>query len=201
MITHRALILLFNGVQIIDFAGPYEVLGQARDPAGEPLLAIATTSPGGTPITAAMGLRVTPDHALEAAPAAHLLVIPGGDLAPYFDNSALLDWIRRRSAQAAITLSVCNGALLLARAGLLDGLAATTWKPSLPDLARLAPRSLMVEARYVDSGRIVTSAGLSAGLDATLHCVARLCGMTVAEAAAERLEYRWRREDRADSQP
>lgn len=194
MITHRALILLFNGVQIIDFAGPYEVLGQARDPAGEPLLAIATTSPGGTPITAAMGLRVTPDHALEAAPAAHLLVIPGGDAGPCLEDPALLDWMRRRSAQAAITLSVCNGALLLARAGLLDGLAATTWTPSLPELARLAPRTRVVERRFVDNGRIVTSAGLSAGLDAALHCVARLCGAAVAEAAADRLEYHWRRE-------
>jgi putative intracellular protease/amidase len=181
----RVGIVLFDGVQIIDFAAPYEVFGQAR-------FRVFTVSMDGKPVTAEMGLKVTPDHAMADAPAMDVLVVPGGSVHAAMRDASLLAALRARSPSARHVLSICTGAHLLAEAGLLDGLRATTFHDALDGLARDYPKIDVVrDQRYVDNGRIITSAGLASGIDASLHVVARLRGETVAKSVALHLEYDW----------
>ncbi len=183
----RAVILLFDGVQIIDFTGPYEVLGQAG-------MEVYTASVDGRPLVTNLGLRVTPDGTLADAPPAELLVLPGGRVPHRVpDDDPRLAWIAARHAQGATILSVCNGAFFLASAGLLDGLRATTYAPMLDHLQGAAPRAEITgRERVVDNGRIVTAGGLSAGIDGALHIVARRFGAARARWVANNIEYDWR---------
>jgi transcriptional regulator GlxA family with amidase domain len=181
----RAAILIFDGVQIIDYAGPLEVLYQAD-------LEVFTVAASPGPITTAAGMRVIPSYTLAAAPAADVLVVPGGDVEGVLDNPAALAWVTRRAAAARYVLSVCNGAFILAKAGLLDGLAATTFHDLIPELRRAAPKTRVVaDQRFVDNGKIVTTAGLSSGIDGTLRVVEKLLGKGKAQQVALNMEYRW----------
>lgn len=185
----RVGIVLFDGVQIIDFAAPYEVFGQAR-------FGVATVSPDGKPVTTAMGLAVTPDHGFADAPAFDVLLVPGGDIHAAAADPAVLEFVRTRTKAARHVLSVCTGAEILAAAGLLDGLRATTFYPALDRLAASYPKIEVVgDQRWVDNGKVITSAGLSSGIDAALHVVARLRGEDVARTTALHLEYDWRPDD------
>ena len=181
-------IVLFDGVQIIDFAGPYEVFGTAG-------FGVVTLTRDGKPVTTAMGLRVTPDHDFASAPAFDVLLVPGGDVGDAQQDTALLDFIRSRATNARHVLSVCTGAHVLGAAGLLDGLQATTFTPRIDQLARQYPAIDVVrDVRWTDNGKIITSAGLSSGLDAALHVVARLRGNDVARSTALHMEYDWQPE-------
>ncbi|MBB5207107.1 DJ-1/PfpI family protein [Chiayiivirga flava] len=181
----QVAIVLFDGVQIIDFSAPYEVFGQAG-------FGVYTVSADGAPVTTAMGLRVTPDHAFADAPPADVLLVPGGDVRDAAKDNALLAFVRERSAVSRHVLSVCTGATILAAGGLLDGGRATTFHQALASLARNYPEVEVVrDVRWVDSGRIVTAAGLSSGIDAALHVVALLRGEDVARSTALHLEYAW----------
>lgn len=185
----RVGIVLFDGVQIIDFAAPYEVFGQAG-------FAVATVSPDGKPVTTAMGLGVSPDHAFADAPEFDVLLVPGGDIHAAAADPAMLAFVRTRSADAKHVLSVCTGSHILAAAGLLDGLTATTFFPAVAQLAAEHPQIRVVsDQRWVDNGVIITSAGLSSGIDASLHVVARLRGEDAARTTALHLEYDWRPDD------
>ena len=107
-------------------------------------------------------------------------------------NLALIDWIKARSQEAELVLSVCTGALLLARAGLLDGLEATTHHGATDLLRQVAPKTTVhADHRFVDNGRVVCSAGIAAGIDMSLHVVARLLGREMAEKTARQMEYPW----------
>lgn len=182
----KVAILLFEGVQIIDYTGPYEVFGQAGFP-------VFTVAPSAGPITTAMGMKVTPTHTLADAPAAEILLLPGGGVDRHLDNPELVAWIRKRAAAADHVLSVCNGAFFLARAGLLDGLAATTFYDLIPRLKEETPKARIVsDQRYVDNGKIVTTAGLSSGIDGSLHLVEKILGRGRAQQVALNMEYDWK---------
>lgn len=179
-------IVLFDGVEIIDFAAPYEVFGQAG-------FAVATVSEDGKPVTTAMGLVVTPDHAFADAPAFDVLLVPGGDVDDAARSETVRGFVRERSRTADQVLSVCTGSHILAASGLLDGLEATTFHRALDSFAREYPKVKVIrDVRWADSGKIVTSAGLSSGIDASLHVVAKLRGVDAARTAALHLEYDWR---------
>ena len=181
-------IVLFDGVQIIDFAGPYEVYGAAG-------FGVVTISRDGKPVTTAMGLSVTPDHDFATAPAFDVLLVPGGDVDDAQKDATLLDFIRARAAKARHVLSVCTGAHILGASGLLDGLPATTFHRALDTLASQYPKVEVVrDVRWTDNGKIITSAGLSSGIDAALHTVARLRGVDAARSTALHLEYDWKPE-------
>ena len=181
----RAAILIFDGVQIIDYTGPYEVFGQAR-------FDIYTVSLDGKPITTAMGMTVVPHHSFESAPAPDLLLVPGGNVHGVTSSQEALDWVRRAAADSQYVLSVCNGAFILAEARLLDGLTATTFYGLLKTLARDYPAVNVVrDRRFVDNGKVVTSAGLSSGIDAALHMVSKIRGKRSARDLARHLEYDW----------
>ncbi|MBI3843778.1 MAG: DJ-1/PfpI family protein [Planctomycetes bacterium] len=181
-----AVILLFEGVQIIDYTGPYEVFGQAG-------LRVVTVAASTEPLTTAMGMHVTPNFDLAHAPEADILVIPGGGVESATENQAVISWLREKAKQTPNVLSVCNGAFILAKAGLLDGLKATTFHGLIDELKTAAPHTTIVrDQRFVDNGKIVTAAGLSSGIDGALHVVAKMRGEGFAEATALGLEYDWR---------
>ena len=187
----RLAILLFEGVEIIDYAGPWEVFGQTlvhNHPAFE-VYSVAQ-KPG--PLTTALGMSVNPRYTFANAPAPDVILLPGGNVRPQLNDTAVLAWIGDASRQARVVFSVCNGAFFLARAGLLDGLEATTFAPLIPELQKAAPKARVVsDRRFVDNGKIVTAAGLSSGIDGALHVVEKLFGRGQAEVVATGLEYHW----------
>jgi len=181
----KVAILVFEGVEIIDFCGPYEVFGQA----GYEVFTVGVTT---SPLLTAMKLRITPTYAFGASPPADILLIPGGNIDEARHDMATLDWIRNRHAESKITMSVCNGALILAQTGLLDGLTATTYHDAIDGLATGFRNVRVVDnKRFVDNGRIITTAGLSSGIDGAMHVVSRMEGKIDAELVARNLEYDW----------
>ncbi len=182
----KAAILIFDGVQIIDYTGPYEVFGAA----GLEVFTVATTA---AQITTNMGMKVTPHYSLADAPAANLLLIPGGGVIATQQDPQVLKWIQERSKQAEYVISVCNGAAILAKTGLLDGLTATTTAGLIDGLPTLAPKVKVVrDQRYVDNGKFITTAGLSSGIDGALYVVSKMFGKAQAQLVALRIEYDWK---------
>jgi len=181
----KAAILIFDGVQIIDYTGPYEVFGGA----GIQVFTVATST---APITTNMGMKVTPHYSLDEAPPADVLLIPGGGVSATQQDQRVLKWIQDRSKQAEYVVSVCNGAYILARTGLLDGLTATTTAGLIDGLAAAAPKVKVVrDQRYVDNGKFITTAGLSSGIDGALYVVSKLFGQAQAQLVALGIEYDW----------
>lgn len=192
--TQNVAIFIFDNAEALDFCGPFEVFAATRSPADNSRpFAVFTVAEHDAPVAARNGLVVYPNHTFASCPQPDILVIPGGYGArQQIRNPHALDWVRSRARHAQIVLSVCTGAFILAQAGLLDGLAATTHHSSFDTLEELAPRTTVVRGqRYVDNGKIITSAGISAGLDAALHVVARLLGAEQARWTAQHMEYRW----------
>lgn len=195
----RVGIFVFDGVAVLDVAGPFEVLSRARlEPGVESrsseegaLFDVFTVAKTREPVTATGGLVITPRHAFGDSPPIDLLLVPGGfGTRPLLQDAETIDWIRRTAAAARRTASVCTGALLLARAGLLDGRRATTHWGAFGLLGTLG-RNITVdhEARFVDDG-VLTSAGVASGMDLALHVVETLFGRSVADETARYLEYR-----------
>ncbi|MGI8586199.1 MAG: DJ-1/PfpI family protein [Chloroflexia bacterium] len=188
-------ILLFDDVEVLDFCSPFEVFSTAGRTNGDkgaraPFRVFTLAEHPGL-VRCRGGLSVQPDYSLDAAPPLDLLVVPGGwGTRREVSNTHLLDWIAARDRETLLTLSVCTGAFLLAERGLLDSLPATTHWASLDRLRTTYPRiDVRAEVRYVDTGHIVTSAGISAGIDMSLHIVSRLCGPAVAQTKAREMEY------------
>lgn len=185
-------ILLFDGVEELDAVGPYEVLAawaRMRPDDGWRTITVGVAGPG--PVRGAKGLLMTPDVALDAAGPLELVVHPGGQgTRRLMEDTAHLDRMRRRAAAAEVTTSVCTGSLVLAAAGLLRHRPATTHWASLETLAALDPTiGVRPDDRYVDDGDIVTSAGVSAGIDMALHLVARLAGEERAREVRRYIQY------------
>ena len=190
----RLAVLLFPGVQIIDYTGPWEVFGQVfvNNHPGFEIYSVAQAS---GPITTAMGMSVNPRYTFADAPAPDVILLPGGNVPPQLENAAVMSWIRDSARGAKVVFSVCNGAFFLAKAGLLDGLEATTFAALIPQLERDAPKTkVRRDKRFVDNGKIVTAAGLSSGIDGALHVIEKLYGRGFAEVVATNLEYHWQPE-------
>jgi transcriptional regulator GlxA family with amidase domain len=192
-------ILVFDGVAVLDLAGPFEVLSRTRlEPGTEsrrteesaPFL-VFTVAKTKEPITATGGLVVIPRHSFADAPRIDLLLVPGGfGTRPVLQDAETIDWIRRSAAAAERVASVCTGALVLARAGLLDNRRATTHWGSFGLLASLGHNiTVDREARFVDDG-VLTSAGVASGMDLAFHVVETLFGKDVADETARYIEYR-----------
>jgi putative intracellular protease/amidase len=187
-------ILLFEGVQIIDYTGPYEVFGHAWTPDG-PAFRTYTVAEKLGPITTNMGMSVNPRYTFANAPKPDILILPGGGVPPHLDNPAVMAWVKEASKDAEVVLSVCNGAFFLAKAGLLDGLEATTFAGLIEELRTAAPKARIVDdKRWVDNGKIITTAGLSSGIDGSLHVIEKLMGRGYAQRAALGMEYNWQPE-------
>jgi transcriptional regulator GlxA family with amidase domain len=184
-------ILVFDEVEVLDFAGPFEVFAVTDELHSHSEFNVFTVAPMPGSVRARNGLKVVPDHSLESCPQAHVLVIPGGfGTRALLRSPVVLEWIQNRARRAEVTMSVCTGALLLAKIGALDGLRATTHRQALDALRELAPAALVDPgARFHDNGAVLTAAGISAGIDCSLHVVGRLLGAAAASATAAYMEY------------
>jgi transcriptional regulator GlxA family with amidase domain len=189
-------ILVFPEVEVLDFAGPFEVFSVTRL---DEVTRYESVSPfevflvaeSREPVVATGGLRLLPEHDFESCPPLDVLVVPGGlGTRVQVDNVRLIPWIRAEAGRVGTLTSVCTGSFLLAEAGLLDGLRATTHWRSLDRMEVTYPRvRVKREAHVVDQGRLLTSAGISAGIDMALRVVARFHGEGVARATARHMEY------------
>ena len=187
-------IFIFDDVEVLDFTGPFEVFAVTDELAGHTLFNTYTVAELSGVVRARNGLRVVPNHTFESAPPPDIIVIPGGSgTRPLLNRPLVIEWVRRQARAAKHTVSVCTGSLVLAKAGLLDGLNATTHGLQLALLRALAPAATVHDdRRFLDNGPILTSAGIAAGIDVALHLVARLHGQDTAGKTAAYMEYHWR---------
>jgi transcriptional regulator GlxA family with amidase domain len=185
--------LLFEGFELLDVFGPLEAWGMLAKAGG---WKIVTTAASAGSVGSAQGPRAVAEHSLEDCPKLDAILVPGGiGTRREVSNEALLEWLRRRSQQAQVVTSVCTGAALLARAGLLDGRRATTNKGAFGWVTEQGRSVQWVkQARWVEDGPFVTSSGVSAGIDMTLAVIARLVSNEIAERIGVGMEYDWHRD-------
>ncbi|CAN5813117.1 DJ-1/PfpI family protein [soil metagenome] len=191
-------ILIFDDVEVLDFAGPFEVLSRARvEPGAESRRSeegapfqVSTVAERPGPVIATGGLEIVPRYDFSDVPPLDVLVVPGGfGTRPLLESEGVLAWIREAASRATHVCSVCTGSLLLAQAVLLRGRRATTHWGALDRLADLdAGITVVRDLRVVDDG-ILTSAGVAAGIDMAFYLVERICGRAVAEDTARYVEY------------
>jgi len=203
MQRRRVGILIFPEVEVLDFCGPFEVFSVTRldetrrreDPSPFEVGLIAESM---ETVVATGGLRVQPDHTLETTPPLDILVIPGGwGTRKEIKNEALLAWIKQRGGAVETLTSVCTGAMLLGQTGLLDGRRATTHWRSLDWMRESFPRVTVEDRQHVvEDGNVLTSAGISAGIDMALRVVARYFGEAVGRATARHMEYPYPEDNR-----
>lgn len=188
-------ILLFSGVEVLEFAGPYEVFAVANRLHGGNLFNLATVSYSGEPLQANGGLQISPDFAMHECPDLDVLIVPGGDgRQEVMRDDESLNWIVHKAKQAEKVVSVCSGALILAKGGLLDERESTTHRRLWQTLEQLAPATAVVrEARFVDTGRIVTTGGITSGIDGTLQVLYELHGEEICLSVARFMEHSWNR--------
>jgi transcriptional regulator GlxA family with amidase domain len=189
-------ILIFDDVEVLDFAGPFEVFATTRPldsgaQDDERPFRVLTIAERSALVKCRGGLLVQPHHTIDDHPPLDILLVPGGyGTRREASNPRLLDWIAAQDRTTKLTTSVCTGAFLLAARGLLDNLPATTHWGSIERLKATHPLiDVRDDVRYVDNGHIVTSAGVSAGIDMALHIVSRLLGEQVAQQTARGMEY------------
>jgi transcriptional regulator GlxA family with amidase domain len=191
--VRHVAIAIFDDVEVLDFCGPFEVFAVCGRRSGIAPFEVHTIAESVRPILARHRLSVNPTFAFDSpdAPRADIVLVPGGfGTRREMKNPAMLEWVRRATSEAELVLSVCTGALILGAAGLLDGREATTHFGAYEELRTVAPRCrVRTDMRYVDTGRLITSAGVSAGIDMALHVVARLLGDDVAQETARYMEY------------
>ena len=196
----QVAILVFDGVEALDLAGPVEVfttasrMQQRTAPEAPHPFQVSCVARTRDPIRARAGMTVVPGHSFADAPSVDVLIVPGGVVDSAMQCPATLAWIAHQHPTTQITASVCTGAFLLAASGVLHSGPVTTHWEDLDDLARQFP-SLDVRSgvRWVAQGRIVTSGGISAGIDMSLHLVARLANETLALRTAHQMEFQWTR--------
>ncbi len=190
--VRHVAILVWDGVELLDFAGPAEVFAAAQmgDQRAYNVVTVAL-KPG--PVTSQGFLKIEPNYTIDNCPTPSVLVIPGGGLDSIINDRKAIAWVRSTSNKTDMIISVCTGAFILAEAGLLDDLEATTWHGAIAELRREVPRTKVHDdRRFVDNGDVITAAGVSAGIDASLHALAKLTGADVARKTARYMEYDWR---------
>lgn len=174
---------LQDGVEILDFAGPMEVFSYAG-------FQVFTVSRKKEPILTQGILKVMPDYGIDDAPPADILAFFGGNSGPSSTDPAVISWIQSRKDATKYFFSVCTGAFIIGRAGILDSLTATTFHASIESLRKALPATkVLSDVRFVDNGKVITTAGISAGIDGALHLVAKLKGKAAAKEVAAYMEY------------
>lgn len=191
-------IYIFNQVEVLDFAGPFEVFTTASrmnhriHPDSKRLFNVITIAESLQSIHARGDLVLQPMYGFENHPPLDVLIVPGGIVTEELNRASVIQWIGECSKSAIITASVCTGAFLLAKANLLDGKQATTHWEDIPDLREMFPQVKVIEnTRWIDTGKVVSSAGISAGIDMSLHLVKRLVSDDLAIKTARQMEFDW----------
>ncbi|MDB5138159.1 MAG: DJ/PfpI family protein [Mucilaginibacter sp.] len=174
---------LQDGVEVLDFAGPMEVFITAG-------FNVITVSKTYKPIRSKTVLFITPDYSILDAPKSDILVVFGGPTQPTIDDPEVMTWIKGQISHDKYVMSVCTGAFILGKAGILDNLTATTFHTAIDDLAEAYPKTkVLANTRFVDNGTVITTAGISAGIDGALHLVEKLRGLEYAKGVAQSIEY------------
>ncbi|HVG09701.1 MAG TPA: DJ-1/PfpI family protein [Thermoanaerobaculia bacterium] len=189
----RAGILVINGVYNTELAAPFDVLHHTQFHT-QPGMQVFTVSPDGKPVTTFEGLRITPNYSFANAPQIDILVIPStrGSMDADLQNQALLDWVRTTGGQARHVLSLCDGAFVLAKAGLLQGIPVTTFPDDYGRFSQMFPNlDLRINVSFVDAGKVITSQGGTRSYEAAMHLVDHLYGRQVAEGIGKGLLVPW----------
>lgn len=198
----RVAIVVHDQVELLDFAGPGEVFQDASMFAAEKGITfkVFTVAPGPGPVVSQSFVKIEPEFTIDNCPKPDILVVPGGATKILVDDPEFMAWVKTSTKGADMTLTVCTGAFVLGTLGLLDGREATTHWARIESLRDAFPKAKVLEnVRYADAGKIITSAGVSAGIDGALHVVARFAGLDVARKTARFMEYPWREGDETSS--
>ena len=186
--TRTIGIVLFDGVEELDFAGPWEVFTALRS--FDPELQVVTISESGDMVRCAKGLRVLPDHSFADAPEIQVVLVPGGQgTRREVDNPVLIEWLQKVGANCEWVTSVCTGALLLHEAGFARGKRVTTYFGFIESLRKRGDVTVLEGVRYVRDGQLVTSAGVSAGIDMALWLAGQLTTPDTARQVQRYIEY------------
>jgi transcriptional regulator GlxA family with amidase domain len=181
-------ILIFDGVQMIDYTGPYEAFSGVMG--GDAQFKVYTVAEKSDAVKTNSGMSINPQFSFKDVPQSDIVVIPGGITRNVLRNPTMLKWVQDEAQKAKITMSVCTGAFILAKAGLLDGLQATTTAGHTEGLKKWAPKARVVDdKRFVDAGRIVTTAGGTSSIDGALHVIEKVFGKGTAQMTALNMEY------------
>ncbi|HYK44522.1 MAG TPA: DJ-1/PfpI family protein [Parafilimonas sp.] len=182
--NYNVAIFLYDKVELLDFAGPGEVFASTNG------FHVYTVSADGKEIRSQGFVTVKPEYSIDNAPKPDIIVFPGGNTSASQKDKKVLEWVNKTIADGNTVMSVCTGAAILAKAGLLDNLTVTTHHGFIEGLQAMLPDGKVVtQTRFVDNGNIITTAGVSAGIDGALHMVARIKGQDVADATAWYMEY------------
>jgi putative intracellular protease/amidase len=192
--TRNVAIVVYENAEPLDWTGPFEVYNDAAEfgtANGEPAFNVYIVSKTKQPVNA-QGLSVVPTYSIQDAPKPDIVLFPGGPSSQITEDPEFFAWAKKASIEAEIAQSVCTGAFVLGKAGLLDGLEVTTFHGAIDGLQKSYPKAAVKRGRrFVDNGHVVTTAGISAGIDGSLHVVARLLGRRVADQVATYMEYAW----------
>ncbi len=185
-------ILVFDNVELLDFAGPFQVFSASNTCSTKKHFNILTVASSLSHIKTSNGLEIVPQYAIDQHPDIDILVIPGGDgTKSLLNKKQLLDWLRSIIQGTIITLSVCSGARILAKLGLLKNLEFTTHQEVVEDVLTIEPKAVYDKnKRFVDNGKIMTSAGISTGIDLALHIVEKLHGISLKKAVMDYMAYK-----------
>jgi len=187
----NAGIFIFDQVEVLDFAGPFEVFSVTSELNGYSLLKVFTISENGNLITTVNGLKVQPEYSFDNHPPVDILVIPGGiGTKKEMNNSKTLSWVKTNYKTAEIVFSVCTGARILGSLGLLDGIESITHHEAISELKEIAPDTRINQTkRFIDNGKIMSSGGISAGIDLSLHIIGKKFGDDVKKQTMKYMEY------------
>lgn len=194
--SKNVAILIYNDVELLDFCGPYEVFSVTGKRDNLNPFNVYTVAEKAAPILTSNRLSIIPHYDFTSCPGTDIVIIPGGlGSRREMNNAILLDWVNAVSQKAELMLSVCTGALILAKTGLLKGLSATTHHNAIKLLKEIAPETAVYDdKRFVDNGRMVLSAGISAGIDMSFYIIEKLLGEKQARETASHMEYDWKPE-------
>lgn len=189
--TKNVAILIFNDVEVLDFCGPFEVFSVTNKIHSLKPFNVYTVAESDKPVIAINNLSINPRYTINNCPKPDILIVPGGQgTRKEMNNPVIVNWVKDSFEQVELLLSVCTGALILAKAGLLDGLTATTHHGALDLLKKTAPKTTIVkDQRFVDNGKIILSAGISAGIDMSFYVVDKLLGKDALVATSRQMEY------------
>lgn len=193
-------IYVYNEVEVLDFSGPFEVFTTAsrvyrRQNPGASLFEVYLIAEKETLITARTDFKVQPHYTIHDHPKLDVLIVPGGVHTHELEKPDVIEWIQRTAGTTKLTASVCTGAFLLAKANLLEGKSVTTHWEDIPDLRAMFPSlNVKEDVPWVDNGNIVTSAGISAGIEMVLHLITKLAGRELAAKTTRQMQYTWNSE-------
>ncbi len=196
--TRTVGIFVFENIEVLDFAGPFEVFttasrvfGRTNPDAAEPFKVCTVAQNPGT-VRARAGLVIQPDFVFKSHPSLDVLIVPGGVVTNELEKPEVIAWISKNSKNATLVASVCTGAFLLAKAGVLQAQSCTTHWEDVDDLKTMFPKlTVKTGVRWVDEGEVVSSAGISAGIDMSLHLVEKLVGRELALKTARQMDFDW----------